>query len=261
MNKRFLETLIFGLSLSFSVNLWAQGPPITAETPIMLGLEGSGIRTFGRYISTEKSKNYVHVIGVPYNFSSKFQMGAVFPFVFKSPNESETVGGFGDMTIFAKYQVYKKDGKAKTFRILARMTQTFPTGKTSSEPPVGNDLMQTYIGLIFGQISSKVGIYGDVGYNATNKSAPDNWVYNFSFGIPLLPHQYPQKQVNAFLEMNGNYQLETKMNQFFLSPGLQWIPGRRFLVESSFQIPTFQNENGLNKTNFRWLLGIRFLIN
>ena len=255
--------IFFNISLLlFVANLInAQGPPITTETPVMLGLEGSGIRTFGRYVSTEKTKNYVHVIGVPYNFSPKFQVGAVFPFVFKSPNESEAVGGFGDMTVFAKYQLYKKDGKAKTFRILARAAQTFPTGKTSSEPPVGNDLMQTYVGLIFGQIFSKVGIYGDIGYNATNKNAPDNWVYNFSIGIPLLPHQYPQKQVNAFLEMNGNYQLETELNQLFLSPGLQWIPGRRFLLESSFQIPLFQEESVLNKTNFRWLLGIRFLIN
>lgn len=261
MTNRIIKFSIWTLFLILSSNLLAQGPPITTETPVMLGLEGSGIRSFGRYISTENSKNYVHVIAVPYNFSSKLQMGAVFPFVFKTPKEMETESGFGDLTVFAKYQLYKKDGKAKTFRVLACIAQTFPTGKTSSEPPIGNDLFQTYFGLVVGQITSKIGVYGDLGYNLTNKNAPDNLVYNFSVGIPLLPPQYPQKQVNAFLEMNGNYQLESEVNQLFLSPGLQWISGRRLLLESSFQLPLFQEENILNKTNFRWLFGIRFLIN
>jgi len=261
MNKGLFAVLIFSINFIFIQNLNGQGPPITAETPIMLGLEGSGIRTFGRFISTENSKNYVHVIAAPYNFSPKFQMGAIFPFVFKTPKESETVGGFGDMTVFAKYQLYKKDGKAKTFRILARLTQTFPTGKTSSEPPIGNDLYQTYFGLIVGNITSKVGIYGDLGYLVKHANTPDNLVYNFSMGFPLLPQQYPQKQINAFGEFNGNYQLESKINQFFISPGLQWIPGRRFLLESSLQLPLFQDESVNNKVNFRWLIGIRFLFN
>lgn len=240
---------------------WSQGPPITTETPVMLGLEGSGIRTFGKFTSTENSKSYVQVFAMPYNFSPKFQIGTVLPFLFKMPNDSERVGGFGDMTIFGKYQLYKKDGKAKTFRVLAKVAHTFPTGSTSTEPPIGSNLSQTYFGLVLGRIASKVGIYGDVGYKLTNKNAPDNWVYNLSFGVPLLPPKYPQKQINAFLEFNGNYQLESQIHQFFLSPGLQWIPGRRLLLESSFQVPLFQQNKLINQTNFSWLTGIRFLIN
>lgn len=239
----------------------SQGPPITVETPVMLGLEGSGVRTFGKWISTEQSKNYVHVIAIPYNFSPKFQMGAIAPFVRKNQKDLEPETGLGDMTIFAKYQLYKKDGKAKTFRILAKMSQTFPTGKTGSKPPIGADFFQTYAGLILGRITSQLGIYGDIGFNFTSGSTTDNLIYNFSVSLPLLPQQYPQKQVNVLLEMNGNYLLKNEINLFFLSPGLQWIPGRRLLVETSYQQPLFQKEKVSNKINYQWLVGIRFLIN
>ena len=258
MESRTILLLLFFCCIN--CQLWSQGPPITAETPIMLGLEGSGVRTFGRYISTENNRNYIHVIAVPYNLSPKFQVGAVFPFVFKNPKNTTSVNGFGDFTFFAKYQLYKKDGKAKTFRVLGRLAHTFPKGKTSGEPPIGSGLQQTYLGLVVGHINPKLGVYADVGYNFTNKNATDNLAYNFSIGMPLLPHQYPQKQVNAYLEINGNYLLEPNINQLFFSPGLQFIPGRRLLLETSFQLPVFQDKKVVDKINFQWLFGIRFLI-
>lgn len=251
--------VIFGLGIIFQSQ--AQGPPITVETPIMLGLEGSGIRTFGRWVSTEQSKNYVHVVAMPYNFSPKFQIGAIAPFVVKSPEGANTVKGLGDMTIFAKYQLYQKDGKAKTFRILAKVSQTFPTGNTKLQPAIGAGLFQTYIGLVGGRITSQWGIYGELGYNITNKATTDNLLYNFSVSLPLFPPQYPQKQVNLLLEMNGSYFLQNQTNRFFLSPGLQWIPGRRLLLETSFQQPLFQKEGLTNKVNYQCLVGLRFLIN
>ena len=240
-----------------TINLFAQGPPITTETPIMLGLEGSGIRTFGKFISKENATIYVQPIGIPYNINSKFQVGGIVSFKFITPNEAPTTGGFSDITIFAKYQLYKKDKIAKTFRILATIKQSFPTGKTG----IGSGISQTYVGLIIGKISTTVGIYGDFGYQITNKNTSDNFSYNFSVGIPLLPHQYPQKQLNTFLEFNGNYFFDSDVHTFFISPGLQFIPGRRILFETSFQIPLVQQNNTTNKTNYAVLLGSRFLIN
>ena len=97
---------------------------------------------------------------------------------------------FGDFTAFAKYQLYKKDGTAKTFRVLAKIAQTFPTGKTESIPAIGTGLYQTYIGLILGKITSKTGLYGDLGYNITDQGARDIFLYNFSFGLPLQSYIY-----------------------------------------------------------------------
>jgi len=256
---KIILTLI--LSLFLITIAYSQGPPITTETPIMLGLEGNGIRTFGKFISKENVNVYVQPIGIPYNISSKFQIGGIFPFKFITPKGEATIGGFSDITVFAKYQLYKKDETAKTFRILAHIKQTFPTGKTTSTPAIGSGIYQTYVGLIIGKISTAIGIYSDFGYNITSNNATDNFSYNFSVGLPLLPQKYPQKQINTFLEFNGNYLIDPKIHTLFISPGIQFIPGRRVLFETSFQIPILQENITSNKTNYMVLLGTRFLFN
>lgn len=256
--KRFLTIILL---ISLTTSAFSQGPPITTETPIMLGLEGNGIRTFGKFISKENVNIYVQPIGIPYNITPKFQVGGVFPFKFIRPKGTETTGGIADITLFTKYQLYKEDGKAKTFRVLANLKQSFPTGKTTSYPKIGTGLYQTYVGLIVGKISTSIGIYGDFGYNITSNGATDNFLYNFSLGIPLLPHKYPQKQINSFLEFNGNYLFDPNTHTLFISPGLQFIPGRRLLFETSFQIPIVQENITTNKTKYMLLFGTRFLIN
>jgi len=74
----------------------------------------------------------------------------------------------------------------------------FPTGNIKSMPQLGSGLHKNYLGLILGKVSSKIGIYGDFGYNLVEGPASDNFTYNFSVGIPLLPQQYPQKQILVF---------------------------------------------------------------
>lgn len=247
------------LFLFIALNLSAQGPPITAETPLMLGLEGSGVRTFGRFTSSENSKSYVHIMALPYNITSRFQIGGVLPFVVKTPTDARRVSGFGDVVLFAKHQLFKKDEVAKTFRVTALFRQTFPTGKSSGTPSIGSGVYQTYLGLILGKISTRVGFYGDIGYQMQSGAAPNKLVYNLSAGLPLLPQQYPPKQLNAYLELNGLSTFNDKTNRLFLSPGLQLIPGRRILFESSFQWLLLQ-ENVIVETRFSILFGIRFLL-
>jgi len=256
-----MKTILFILCLFFTTLSLSQGPPITVETPVMLGLEGSGIRSFGKFISKENATVYIQPIGIPYNITPKFQVGGVFPFKLVTPKGAETIGGFADITLFTKYQLYKNDGKAKTFRVLANVKQSFPIGKTSSTPKIGSGIYQTYVGLIIGKISTAFGIYGDFGYNITSNGATDNFLYNFSVGIPLLTQKYPQKQINTFLEINGNYMIDPNVHTLFISPGLQFIPGRRILFETSFQIPIVQNNITINRTKYMVLLGTRFLIN
>ena len=257
MIKQLLAVLIF----CFSTNLFAQGPPVTTETPVMLGVEGSGIRTFGKFIAKENTNIYIQPLGIPYNITSKFQVGGVFLFKLVNPKGMEAKGGFSDMTLFTKYQIYKKDGTAKTFRILANIKQTFPTGKTTSTPKLGAGIYQTYMGLIIGKITTQLGLYGDIGYNVTGDNATDNFVYNFSVSIPLLPQKYPPNQLNTLVELNGNYLIGPDIHMLYISPGIQFIPGRRILFESSIQLPIIQSNNATDKTKFMVLLGTRFLIN
>ncbi len=226
----------------------------------MLGLEGRGIRTFGNIISRENGGGYVHPVIFPYNITSQWQMGAVVPFVSMRLSGSTSRSGVGDLAVFSKYQIYKKDGKGKTLRSLIKLTETFPTGNTSDSPALGTGANQTAISIVNGYVTTKFGLYAEVGYNITSDGLPDNLIYNIAFGYPLLPQKYPPNQVNVFLELIGNYILDDIGNNLFFAPGIQYIAGRRVLVESGIQIPLDQVAPSGQQTKYVLRIGTRILI-
>lgn len=238
----------------------AQGPPIFTESPFLLGLEGKGIRTFGTYISKENANVYMHPIAIPYNITSKWQVGGIAPFINKAPDGMDSRFGLGDVKLFTKYQVHQKDGKGKTFRTLVKLTESFPTGNTTDAPPLGSDAYQTTIGLVSGYITLKYGIYGEVAYNIASNGLPDNLIYNVAFGYPLLPQKYPPRQLNLYLEFNGNLITDNGNNSLFLSPGVQYLAGKKLLLETGIQLPLIEDVPDGQKTNFMYTLGTRILI-
>jgi len=125
MNKLIITII----SILSATTVFAQGPPIYTDTPLLLGLDGGGIRTFGKYISKENATIYVQPIGIPYNIGSKTQIGTVLKFINKNPNGMSTQSGIGDLVFFAKRQLFQKDGKGKTFRLIAKLDQVFSDGK------------------------------------------------------------------------------------------------------------------------------------
>jgi hypothetical protein len=260
---RLVKTIIkLNLLMAFlvtTINISAQGPPIFTDTPIMLGLEGKGLRTFGNIVSKENANAYIQPVVFPFNISTNWQVGAIAPFVSISPDGLDTRSGIGDVKVFTKYQIYKKDGKAKTLRGLIKLTETFPTGNSSKAPPLGTGAYQTTLSFVNGYVTTKYGIYGEFGYNITSDGLPDNLVYNIAFGVPLLPQNYPPKQLNLFLELNGNYVLEVG-NNLFLSPGIQYIAGRKVLFESGIQIPLDDAAPIGQRTDYILRIGTRILI-
>ena len=256
-----MKKILFILfSITFGTGVFAQGPPIFTETPILLGLDGGGIRTFGRFIVKENATIYVQPIGIPYNITSKTQVGIVGLFINKNPNAIKAVSGFGDLTFFAKQQLYKKDGKGKTFRIIAKLDQVFPTGKTNTTPSIGNDSWQSQLSLVTGFVTLKYGVYGQVGYNITSNDLTDNLIYNFAFVYPLLPQKYPPNQINLNIGFNGNYKTDIKSTSVFLSSGVQWIVSKTTLFETGIQFPLIEEVTNAQKTKYTLTLGTRILI-
>jgi hypothetical protein len=49
--------------------MFAQGPTIFTETPIMLGVEGRGLRAFGNIVQRENANTYIQPIAIPYNMA------------------------------------------------------------------------------------------------------------------------------------------------------------------------------------------------
>lgn len=256
--KKRIPLLILILFFGFEIN--AQGPPIFTDTPIMLGLEGRGIRTFGNIISRENADVYLQPVVFPFNISTKWQVGALAPFVSINQDGFDSRSGIGDLRVFTKYQIYKKDGKAKTFRSLLKFTETFPTGNSSKMPSLGAGAYQTTISLVNGYVTTKYGIYGEVGYNLAGNGLPDNFIYNVAFGYPLLPQKYPPNQLNLFLEFNGNYVFDQIGNTLYLSPGIQYIAGRKLLFESGIQLPLDDSAPNGQQTNYIFRIGTRILI-
>lgn len=248
------------LHASFVLTMSAQGPPIFTDTPIMLGLQGGGIRTFGKLVSRTNGTSYTHPIAIPYNISRLIQVGGIASLVGHSPNEMDGKFGFGDLQLFAKFQIHQKDGKGKTFRTLIKLVESFPTAASNDLITLGSDAFATSIGLVTGYITTEFGIYGEIAYTSISNSIPDNFIANVAFGLPLLPQQYPPKQLNLFLEMNGKLTTIGQGESLFISPGVQWILGRKVLIESGIQIPLAEDIPETLKIKYMLSLGTRILL-
>ncbi len=240
------------LLLLISTSIYAQGPPIFTDSPLLLGLEGGGIRTFGKYISTESGQTFIQPLVVPYNVTTDFQIGGIQPYVFRSSEDGESHSGFGNFTLFGKYSIIQIDGRAKTFRALLKYTQTFTTGASN----VSLKANTSQFSIVTGYVTINYGIYGTVGYSFVSSDLPNNLIYNFAFGYPLLPQKYPPFQLNLFLELNGTHTLDVDQHLLFVSPGLQLMTSSTFLIETGIQVPVIDDRN---TTKFAYTLGIRFL--
>jgi len=281
-----------GLFQILATTVLAQGPPINTDTPIMLGLEGGGIRTFAKFVRRttllqdgdeipDDMDRQVTVrvtpIAIPYNlFSDRFQMGVIVPFVdVDSTVQDMSSFGIGDVRVFAKYLLYQRDRKKETFRIASKAGVKFPTGDV---PALGSGSTDYFFSTVAGWIKDRSGIYLEVIYNLnTSHNQVDfgnSFAYNLAFGYRLLPavyETYPSPQLNGFLEINGTTTAKSEVNgvtnedsggtTIFLSPGLQFVGGRRWLVEASLQIPIVNEPNGTQlATDWTLSIGTRILL-
>ena len=75
-----------------------------------------------------------------------------------------------------------------------------------------------------------------------------------------MPQSYPPDQINLYLEFNGTISVKEKNHILFISPGIQYIPGKKVLFELGTQLPIL--ENGLNpkKIDFILTFGTRILL-
>jgi len=284
-----------GLSLAASDSL-AQGPPINTDSPILLGISGKAVRTFGKVVRLntllQDGKEiadpmsravtvWAQPLALPYNFTDDFQVAAILPYVNASlntrgPNFSSS--GLADIQFFAKYAFYKRDRKNETFRVAGRVNVKLPTGNEQKTPALGTGSTDYTFSAVAGWIKHRVGVYVEGGYALNTSNRGVNYgngaVYNLALGYRLLPkvyEKYPSPQLNGFLEINGATAARNKANgvadansggtSIFLSPGLQYVGGRLWLVEASFQYPLLDEPNGLQLgTAWTASLGLRLLL-
>ncbi len=298
MRKAVLQYAAGPLIIFASVmNLLAQGPPINTDTPIMLGLEGSGIRAFAKFVRKatllQDGKEIADALdrdvtvritplAVPYNLlSDRFQVGVVIPFMnidLDSRLQDISSTGIGDVSIFAKYLLYQHDRKLETFRVGVKATIKLPSGDENTSPALGTGSTDYAFSMVAGWLKNRVGVYWEGIYSQNTSHGQtdfgNSFAYNLAFGYRLLPtvyETYPSPQLNGFLEINGTTAGRNKVNgeeiadsggtTVFLSPGLQYVGGRRWLIEASFQYPAINEPNGTQlATDWTVSVGTRILI-
>lgn len=252
--------LIALLSVVISQIINAQGPPITADKPIMLGSESVIIKTLTEIRNTEEGTFTRIPLMAHYLPTSNSLVAVHIPWTnysFKGQNENN--GSYlGDINILGKYQFYRKDGKAKTFRMVAKTLQIIGTGKDFGPGEISAGVYQGYYAVVAGYETIKHGISTEIGYNISPSGNQDEIRYRLGFGLPLLKPVYPVKQINLYFEYASNWRTETDQYEMLFAQGIQYAKGR-LTLEAAIQVPLVQNNFDTFKLNSNILLGTRYI--
>ena len=300
MDKLRKKLKVLGATGLFQIlvtTVLAQGPPINTDTPIMLGLEGGGIRTFAKFVRRttllqdgdeipddmdRRVTVRVTPVAFPYNlFGDRIQVGVIVPFMdinAQSIAQDRSSFGVGDVRFFAKYLLLQVDRKKETFRMASKAGIKFPTGNENKAPALGSGSTDYFFSTVAGWIKNRTGIYLEGIYHLNTSHAQvdfgNSFLYNLALGYRLLPsvyETYPSPQLNGFLEINGTTIAKSEVNgvtnensggtTIFLSPGLQYVGGRRWLIEASLQVPIVNEPNGTQlATDWTLSIGTRILL-
>lgn len=256
--KIIILTLLSAVMIS---DIQAQGPPITADKPIMLGSNSVIIKTLTEIRNTDEGT----FTKVPFMFhylpTSNTLIAVHVPlttYSFDDEGLGRNGSSLGDINILGKYQFYRKDGKAKTFRMVVKTLQTLPTGKDFGPDEISAGVYQGYYGIVAGYESIKYGLSNEIGYNISPSGDQDEFRYKFGVGLPLLKPTYPVKQINLYFEYSSNWRMEKDAYEMLYAQGIQYAKGR-LTLEAAVQVPLIQSNMEEFELNSNILLGTRYI--
>lgn len=259
---KIIQIITLVIVVSLTGNAIAQGPPLTADKPIMLGGNTYVLKTLTEIRNTNEG-TFVRVpVMAHYVISSDVLVAVHLPYVNYSFTDNSGRGSgntIGDINLLGKYQFYRKDGTAKTFRMVAKTLQTLPTGKSLDIEGMSTGNYSGYYGVVAGYESLKYGISGEAGYSWVPDGTLDMFVTKLGFGLPLLKPTYPVNQLNLYFEYTSEYL--TTRDEYLLkyAQGIQYAKGK-WTWEAGIQLPLIQNAPEMEKFNYSVFIGTRFII-
>lgn len=258
------KTWLFAILLSlnfFGNKTFAQGPPITAESPIMLGGGTFLMKTLTEIRSTNQGTFTKIPIMAHYLPTSDIVVSVHFPLVLYSFDngfmEGESGTTFGDMEIMGKYQFYRKDGKGKTFRMVVKTLQTLPTGKELGIEDMSAGNYESYLSLVAGYETLKYGISSELGYKVSPNGLDDKVKLGLGFGLPLFKPTYPVNQLNLYFEYDSEWYTETGSYRLLYAQGIQYAVDD-LTLEAAVQIPLVQDMAYFQERKYSIFLGTRY---
>ena len=264
MKKHNIYKYTFALlliSLLATTKSIAQGPPITADKPIMLSKGSFIAKTLSEYRSTDFG-NFTKVpIMLHYIFHKNALVAVHIPFVSYDfdPGYGFDGSGLGDMNLFVKYQFFRKDRTGKTFRMVAKSLQNLPTGEELDLHDMSTGLYKGYYAVVAGYETIKYGISGELGFNHSPQDDTDEVRVNLGFGLPLLKPVYPVNQINLYFEYSYIRATEIGADMLLYAQGIQYAR-KRVTLETAIQLPLYQTELHHGNRNYSLLFGARYII-
>ncbi|MGB0839437.1 MAG: hypothetical protein ACPGXL_04815 [Chitinophagales bacterium] len=242
---------------------FAQGPPITADKPIMLGGGSVIVKTLSEIRHT-KAGTFVKIpLMAHYLPSANTLLGVHLPFVNYSFSDNEFLGSgqtIGDVALLGKYQFFRKDEMGKTFRLVAKTLQTLPTGNKLGIEGMSTGLYQNYVGIVAGYETLKYGISNELGYNLIPQEEANNELrYKLGFGLPLLKPSYPVNQLNLYFEYQNSWFTNRNDYTLLYAQGIQYAKGR-MTYEAAVQFPLIQTQTEVLQRKYSIFLGTRLVL-
>lgn len=178
--------------------------------------------------------------------------------------------GLGDVTTFAKWRIWTRDGRGWTKRLSLIAGLKWPTGdfdRSDSLGPLprplqpGSGSHDPLAGAVFTWQTLAWQLDADAVYRHASARAGfefgDTLDYDLAAQLRLLPRHLPARGVPAYLngvlEINGRWAGKDAVDgrsdpdsgghTLHLAPGIQWV-GTRWLVEAGVQVPVVQDPNG-----------------
>tara|TARA_R110002051_G_scaffold254686_1_gene313638 strand:+ start:1943 stop:2713 length:771 start_codon:yes stop_codon:yes gene_type:complete len=252
-NRIWLSAIIlFGVQFAE-----AQGPPITADKPIMLGGGSFTAKTLTEIRHTERGDfTYVPVM-LHYLPTSNSLVAIHLPYINYDIENGPSGSSLADIKIMGKYQFFRKDGTGKTFRMVAKTLQTLPTGKDLDVMELSTGKYAGYYGIVAGYESLKYGISNELGYNWMPDGTMDALMYKIGFGLPLLKPQYPNKQVNLYFEYTNAWLVERDWYQLLYAQGIQYAR-KNVTFDFAVQVPIVNDIEAGRKLKYSLFLGSRY---
>ncbi|MDQ7019657.1 MAG: transporter [Robiginitomaculum sp.] len=215
----------------------------------------------------------VSVLG--YGVTPKLAVFGVAPLVnidreIGTMNRNDT--GLGDATVFARYEIYRKDRPGKTIRIAPFAGLTLPTGRTGK---TGDGSTDGFAGLIFTAASTNWNFDSQIKYTVNRRakgfargdtiSADASLQYRLSpNAITVSTHGFLYGVMEANLtqlqrdRLGGLINPDSGGTQAFLSPGLQYAT-RRWIAETALKIPVVNDLHGAALApNYSLITSLRF---
>jgi hypothetical protein len=183
--------------------------------------------------------------------------------------QTRTASGFGDLSVFGRYTVVKRDWPARNFRVAPFAGIKAPTGdddkrdafgRLPASVQVGSGSWDPFAGVVLTYQTLNYQVDGQFSYQAKNEAngfeAGDVARLDASLQYRLLPRDFSgglPDFVYAVIETNLIHQQKNRLNgiedpnsggtRLFLTPGLQYVT-KRWIAEAALQLPVSQNLNG-----------------